>query len=171
MTEKKQPHQAEFLDLDKFLPPPRVVTLTERDDPPGLAGLIRKALRRIGIVIPGRVRRINLAAVTTRATIEVEAWFKAYNATLAEITDEKKAEARSEEENIALLDAIESQMFDLMAAACRASDPTITREWLQRNTTPTQIRELFQFILQPLYEQAIQNAARLAAAGKKAAAP
>lgn len=161
----QQNRQPEILDLDKFLPAPRIVILTERDEPQGLAGLIRKALRLLGIAPSRRVRRIDLSRVSTRATLEIEAYFKAYTTSMQAITN-TKAE-RSEEENAALLNALESQMFDLMTAACRASDPTIDREWLQRNTTPTQILELFQFILQPLMEQAVRNAEKLGAAGKK----
>lgn len=151
MAEKREP---EILDLDIFLPHPRIVRLTERDDPEGLPGKVRRALRRLGIVPPRRIREIDLSRVSTRTTLQIEQHFKTF-------LDASKNDDMA---------AVESEMYSLMVAACRPSCPEIDRSWLEQNTTPDQLLKWFEFILQPLVERAAQNAEEMQRLGKKLAA-
>jgi len=148
--ERKAP---EILDLDVFLPPPRVIRLTERQDR-CVWGFIHGLLRFFGIQIRGRVREIDLSLVSTRTTLEIEQHFKAF----------VKAFEADE------LTVLENCMYDLMVAACKPSFPEINRAWLEMNTVPDQILEMFQFILAPLRERAEKNALEMMRLGKTMAA-
>lgn len=151
MSENRAP---EILDLDVFIPHPRIVRLTERDDPEGLPGKVRRVLRRFGIVPPRRVREIDLSQVSTRTTLQIEKHFQSF-------VEASKGEDMS---------AVEDEMYGLMVVACRQSCPDIDRGWLERNTTPEQILRLFEFILEPLMKRAAENAQEMAKLGKKMAA-
>jgi hypothetical protein len=145
----------EILDLDLFIPAPRIIRLTEREAPQGpFARFWRAALRLLGRYPRARVREIDLSKVSTKATLMIEGNFKAFTEA-AEKGD---------------FDAAEARMYDLMIAAFRDSCPWMTADWLQRNTVPDQIMKIFEFILEPIIERAAKNAGEMAALGKKTAA-
>jgi hypothetical protein len=145
----------EILDLDLFIPAPRIIRLTEREAPQGpFARFWRAALRLLGRYPRARVREIDLSLVSTKATLLIERCFREF----MRLSEDGK------------IDEAESAMYDLMMAAFQSRCPWMTRDWLLSNTVPDQILQIFQFIIEPLVERAVKQAEEMQALGKKKAA-
>ena len=147
------PEKREIIDLDLFIPEPRIIRITEREDPGGLSGIVRRVLRRFGINPPRRVREIDLSKISTRTTLRIEKYFTEFT---------EAAEKGS-------METVEDRMYDLMLSVCQQFHPDIDREWLQRNTVPAQIMRLFEAILEPLMERAARVEEEARRLGKKMA--
>jgi hypothetical protein len=133
----------EVLDLDKIIPPSRIFKLTEKVPLKALNKFWRivwKILGIFGIKKPLIVREIDVAKTTTRASIEMDRFLDEY----------QKAATAME------IETINDRMYDIMITACKPSFPEITLEWLQDNTTPEQVLELFKFVLQPYVDRALK---------------
>jgi len=142
----------EILDLDIFIPPRRVIRITERKTKGPLGRRIQAVLGFFGLKYPGDVREIDVSQVATGPVLQIEQL-------LACVSDLSEQAAKAEkghgaEKATEFYRQIEGQMIEMLIVACRPSFPEISRAWIEQHATPDQILEWFRFIIKPFEERA-----------------